>query len=167
MTSHSFKPLITKPTRITSTTATLIDHIWTNDLRLYNHFNSTITITDITDHLPCITSIKNEKYQTKGYKIVNKRIITDQARTNFVKEVELIKDALSFHAKNEIYENLNEKYECYFDHIKRLYEKTFPIKKVRIHSKNLSKPWMTEDIRIKLNKQNKLFSKKLKINKLI
>ena len=33
LTAASFKPLITKPTRISETNATLIDHIWTNDLK--------------------------------------------------------------------------------------------------------------------------------------
>ena len=55
LTAASFKPLITKPTRITDTNTTLIDHIWTNDLR-----NSSLNKSHIllTDHLPCITIVK-------------------------------------------------------------------------------------------------------------
>ena len=57
MYSHAFTPLITKPTRITSSTATLIDNIFTN--RACNSFHG-ILLTDISDHLPifCI-AIKN------------------------------------------------------------------------------------------------------------
>ena len=33
--SRSFVPLITRPTRITSNTATLIDNIFTNDMGIY------------------------------------------------------------------------------------------------------------------------------------
>ena len=42
-------------TRITSTSATLIDNIFTNN---YVDVNSSITITDISDHFPKVTSIK-------------------------------------------------------------------------------------------------------------
>merc|ERR1712013_764021 len=66
----SFKPLITKPTRITKTSATLIDHIWTNDLRQTSINKSHIIITDITDHLPCITVVKKSEFNIKGYKTV-------------------------------------------------------------------------------------------------
>ena len=50
MTSNSLYPLISKPTRITSSTATLIDNIFTNNLEL--KMNSGILYTDWSDHLP-------------------------------------------------------------------------------------------------------------------
>ena len=50
-----FFPLITRPTRITSNTATLIDNIFTNHLNNYSF--SGLLFTDISDHLPifCFT----------------------------------------------------------------------------------------------------------------
>ena len=50
--SHSFLPKIVKPTRITPTTATLIDNILTNN---HDDVNSFITI---TDHFPTVISTK-------------------------------------------------------------------------------------------------------------
>ena len=50
MTSNSLYPLISKPTRITSSTATLIDNIFTNNLEL--NMNSGILYTDLSDHPP-------------------------------------------------------------------------------------------------------------------
>ena len=50
MTSNSLYPLISKPTRITYSTATLIDNIFTNNLEL--NMNSGILYTDLSDHLP-------------------------------------------------------------------------------------------------------------------
>ena len=50
MTSNSLYPLISKPTRITSSTATLIDNIFTNNLDLT--MNGNILYTDWSDHLP-------------------------------------------------------------------------------------------------------------------
>ena len=50
MTSNSLYTLISKPTRITSSTATLIDNIFTNNLEL--NMNRGIFYTDLSDHLP-------------------------------------------------------------------------------------------------------------------
>ena len=44
-------PVMTKPTRITSHTATLIDHIYTNTV---NRMTSAIDTVDISDHLPVL-----------------------------------------------------------------------------------------------------------------
>ena len=54
------RPLITKPTRVTRTTATLIDNILTNDIDI--QYERGIIIDDLSDHLPifsmCVNSIK-------------------------------------------------------------------------------------------------------------
>ena len=52
--SFSYLPTIYKPTRITETTATLIDNILTNNEQIVQ---STIVVSDITDHMPTILSI--------------------------------------------------------------------------------------------------------------
>ena len=57
MFSRAFFPLISRPTRITSNTASLIDNIFTNDVT--NCAVSGLLFTDISDHLP-IFSISNE-----------------------------------------------------------------------------------------------------------
>jgi len=49
--SHSFYPVINKPTRITETTATLIDNILTNFDSTYK-LSPFIFCSDISDHLP-------------------------------------------------------------------------------------------------------------------
>ena len=49
MYSNMFFPLITRPTRIASYNATLIDNIFTNDLDNYSF--SSVFFTDISDHL--------------------------------------------------------------------------------------------------------------------
>ena len=60
MFSHSFLPLISQPTRITSDTATLIDNIFTNHLP-----HAAIIVffffTDISDHLPIFTLLSQAK----------------------------------------------------------------------------------------------------------
>ena len=58
--SNNISPIITKPTRITNYTATLIDHIYTNNT---NQMISGIVTVDISDHLPtfCIVDIPVQK----------------------------------------------------------------------------------------------------------
>jgi len=53
--ANGFLELISLPTRITHTSATLIDHIYTNDNK--NKFESFIITADISDHFPTCTII--------------------------------------------------------------------------------------------------------------
>ena len=50
---NNLLPLIMKPTRITKSTATLIDNIFVSD-KLCNNWKSYIATWPISDHLPCI-----------------------------------------------------------------------------------------------------------------
>ena len=54
-------PVITRPTHITHSTATLIDNIFLES-RLTGQMTSKILIDDISDHLPCVTIIGNWKH---------------------------------------------------------------------------------------------------------
>ena len=81
MYSNGFYPLISKPTRITSHSATLIDNIFSNDLD--NHKFSGILWSDISDHLP-IFQITNCSVKTKSKSSVyHKRLITTHSIENF------------------------------------------------------------------------------------
>ena len=62
--SNNISLIITKPTRITNYTATLTDHIYTNNT---NQMISGIATLDISDHLPtfCIVDIPLQKQKLK------------------------------------------------------------------------------------------------------
>ena len=70
--SHGLYPLINLPTRITSTSSTLIDNIFTNEIDV--DISSGILINDISDHLPIFSMIKYEskvgKSNNYNYKFV-------------------------------------------------------------------------------------------------
>ena len=57
-------PTITRPTRITQTTATLIDNIFVSG-KLHQVFDSCILLHDISDHLPSLTLLKQTKMLNK------------------------------------------------------------------------------------------------------
>lgn len=63
--SHDFFPCIDRPTRIKTnsfgkTSATLIDHIFTNDIT--KKLNSGILVTDLSDHFPIFTVSKGSRH---------------------------------------------------------------------------------------------------------
>ena len=69
MFSNSFIQLINKPTRVTHSTVTIIDNIFTNEYENDNKYMTGILTTDISDHYPifhitlCHNKPKEENYQ--------------------------------------------------------------------------------------------------------
>ena len=61
--SNAFYPIITKPTRITSHSATLIDHIYTNSSN--PDLTAGILTLDITDHLPVFCLLSDNNIRSK------------------------------------------------------------------------------------------------------
>ena len=59
-------PVITKPTQITHSTATLIDNIYLSKI-LTKDMQANLLIEDLSDHLPCIVSLNKGSriYKTK------------------------------------------------------------------------------------------------------
>ena len=80
--AHHFLPMILQPTRITPTTATLIDNTFTNYISCITE--SAILINYVSDHLPIVTWIdlkpaKNSNTET----FTLKRSISDEAILSF------------------------------------------------------------------------------------
>ena len=53
--SQGFYPLISLPTRLTDVTATLIDNIWTNNVRA--RMESGLVTVRVSDHLPVVAMV--------------------------------------------------------------------------------------------------------------
>ena len=67
-------PVITKPTRVSTTSATLIDNIFVSN-RLQHSINSAVIITDISDHFPCILTVNNfNQSKDKKTKITKRKL---------------------------------------------------------------------------------------------
>ena len=64
MVNSEMWPTITRPTRITQTSATLIDNIFINS-RLHRQFDSMLILDDISDHLPSLVLLKQTKIKNK------------------------------------------------------------------------------------------------------
>ena len=70
-------PTITRPTRITNHSATLIDNIYVS-IQLHRDFESTIVINDISDHLLVLTMLKQTKLLNKEPLTFTCRCLNDQ-----------------------------------------------------------------------------------------
>ena len=67
-------PTITRPTRVTQTSATLIDNVFISK-RLQNNYSSLILIDDVNDHFPSIVFLKNQKtFKKESIKIQTREI---------------------------------------------------------------------------------------------
>jgi endonuclease/exonuclease/phosphatase family metal-dependent hydrolase len=75
--TSSYFPLITKATRVTHHTTTLIDNIFTNNIEKIN--DSIIILSDLSDHLPIVhsynTNVFHNIIQQNSNSYMYKRII--------------------------------------------------------------------------------------------
>ncbi len=70
-----FLPIIVKPTRITNSTATLLDHIYTNSVTATGH--SGIIITDVADHFGTFYLVMSNKMNNQSRNKIKKRTFSD------------------------------------------------------------------------------------------
>lgn len=144
-------PKITRPSRITEHSATLIDNIFTNDIE--NGTVSGLLINDISDHLPIfiVTNVKNrnnESEKSEYYK-----------RMRSAENLKAFKADLKEQAWNNIYEttDINAAYEHFWKIFTSLYNKNCPLQKCTINYKNNMTPWITTGLRKACRKKNKLY----------
>jgi hypothetical protein len=147
--SNSLFPLISKPTRISKNSATLIDNIFTNDI---NNVNMTcgILCTDISDHFP-IFCIQTDKNENNTIEYITKRNFNNENINKFIHDL----NDTDWH---EVY-NINEAqaaFSYFYNKYCTLFNKNFPIKKIKKGYKN-RKPWLSESIKNAIIKKNKLY----------
>jgi len=157
---NNFIPAITIPTRITSSTSTLIDHIYAYPGKKRNNYNefelkSGNLLSDISDHLPnFIFILNNEKMKEKDRPMV--RIFSQTNYDEFKKLLESA-DWSSVYEEQEV----NIAYEKFHSIVTKAFNASFPFKKVS-KKRMKDKPWITSALRISSQVKNKLFKKWLK-----
>ena len=108
----SLIPCISKPTRITHKTATLIDNIMTSPTIQSNQIPF-ILVEDISDHMPILVRFKNQNKSMKGCKTIKSRKLDSKAITNIGKEItdmdwtRLLKDLNTNDSFNLFHNKLN------------------------------------------------------------
>ena len=64
LTSYGYVPCISKPTRVYKKSATIIDHIWTNNHEIISG-GSGVLMTDVTDHFAPLICYKGKREKPK------------------------------------------------------------------------------------------------------
>ena len=157
--SNMCMPCITKPSRITPSTATLIDNIFTNNLDQIEKNEKNINgqlLTDISDHL---LIFRIENYVNNSNNENTFTYARDMSKKNKIKFYE----EMSKLDLSKIYDDTDPQssYSCYQKMINTLFITSFPLKKI-IHNYKNKIAWLTEGMKISLTHKQKLYSKKLK-----
>ena len=154
-TSSGFIPTITRPTRITHTSCTLIDNIYTN-ITSDATIHSGILTYDISDHLPILTSIGHDKTCKAQPLKIQYRPIDDKAYFNISEHLENTEwTYLTNLQTNEVWESFQSK-------ITEAIELFAPIKTVKIPAKHIIRqPWMTSGILKSSHTLDKLYRKSI------
>ena len=150
--SYRFLPYITLPSRITSFSATCIDHIFVriaDKKRIASDdIASGLFFNDITDHLPCFISIKCGNYITKNNRPLT-RVFGDKNCKRFIE---------SMQAENwpALYSLDVDWYSNFISVIKHKFETCFPL--VRVSRKRLKdRPWITAGFKSSIKKSHRLY----------
>ena len=152
---HNFLPTLLLPTRITTTSATVIDHIYyyqghnsTKELRL----SSGNLFSDLSDHLPnfvLLTSVAN-RVNLKDRPLI--RLFTDSNKQKF-------RDCLSgIDWQNTLFNNelVNDCYNTFISVITKLYDNCFPLtRQSRRACKD--KKWVTKELKVSSRQKEKLY----------
>ena len=156
--SNGAHSIITKPTRVTASSATLIDHIITNDIA--HTVVPSVLLSDLSDHYPVSCTIKQFKTFNKS---LNNNVRYYRERKNFCPETfcnemksslsQLKSDSLPLHG-----ENFNATFDSFVETVSRIINKHAPIKRLSRKQKTLAKkPWITNGILTSIRKKNALF----------
>ena len=149
MSSNSFLPLITRPSRVTANSATLIDNIFTNHIDKSLQSSEGILVTDITDHYP-VFYINRQIATNESEIYIERRLYNERNKQTFL-------GALQEIDWGEIY-NITGTQSCFdifHGNLIALLNKCFP--KVRIKMKyNNRKPWLSDALRNSIKFKNKL-----------
>ena len=157
MLSHSFFPTIRNPTRITETSATLLDNIFTNCIR--NNFSAAVIYSDISDHLPVAVRIETGVPKNKLHNFYTSRSFDSVSLCNF--KVQLLNYPwndvdYSFSACTDPSEAFNLFYNVYKD----IFNKCFPkITTRRSYRMTPRHEWMTKGLIVSCNKKSKMYKK--------
>ena len=148
--SYHLIPSITKPTRVTKKSATLIDNIFSNDIGSNKKLYNGILFSDITDHYP-IFHIDYSCSVTTSDSLIKKRIYSPSNIANF-------SSALCNHNWDHVLEN-NDPQSAYSSFIKDytdMYNTHFPLKSYKIGYKT-RKTWLSEGMKNSIKTKNRLY----------
>ena len=158
--SYNVYPLITKPTRVTSSSATLIDHILSNDIDISSGHMQGILCTSMSDHF-AIFHIAGNVSTGKLTQPVSPKLTRDMRRKNVNKFLDEMHN-IDWHNLLRI-NDAQCAYSTFHKILSDVYNKCFPYQK---HDKPYynKKPWLTLALKESIKTKNKLYVNSTKGN---
>ena len=150
-------PCITRPTRITKSTATLIDNVLISK-NLQGKQDSQILITDISDHLPSIVTINGNILEKRQKIEIISRKVTD-------KTIERITNVLACRdwEKDLFDENVNSNFTLFHDRLLSTLNNIAPECKMKLTNKQSKRePWICQNLVKCSTKKCKYYKQALK-----
>ena len=150
-------PTITRPTRITKNSATLIDNIFVTE-ELHKNFDSLLIVDDMSDHFPVLALLKQKRLRDKDPLEFESRNLTDKKIIEIKQELQKIDWNGVLNS-----DNCDENFNTFHAAVQESMNKVAPIKKVKISGKRrFCEPWLTKGIEKSSHKKNKLYKETLK-----
>ena len=154
--SMGLHPLITRPTRITCQSKTLIDNIFTSDV--ISHIQSGLLLNDTSDHLPIFQITDFGINCTKNNSVYNKkRIVTDRNICEIISDLEKTEWDEMLNS-----DDVNVSYETFVNKLTDIYSKKCPVVTSMVNNKRPNTPWMTNGLKNACKKKNLLYKYFLK-----
>ena len=148
--SNMLFPLITRPTRVTANSATLIDNIFTNNFYGDNWSAQGVLVTDISDHYPVfhlsgqyVTYTADDYFIMRRYNARNKEEFCTALAHMDWQEVCNLSDT-------------QEAFNTFHNKLLQMHDKHFPKMKIKKGYSN-RKPWLSEALRNSIKFKNKLY----------
>ena len=136
MISNSFLPTICHPTRITETSATLIDNIFTNNIRF--KMDTAIVYSDVSDHLPVVVCVHLQMKKNNFCQEFTKRVYSvdliekfkqDLLAVNWSDECNSLKSA----------DDCNAMYNLFLERFSSIFNDHFPLRTFKLSKSDTTK----------------------------
>ena len=159
LTSHLFVPHIIHPTRITSTTKTIIDNIFSNAPNYQEGISGNLT-TRLSDHLAQFLIIPDQCNHTPAK---NHVYIYDIKNFDTEKFLEEIRELPFPNYKAHHWTDPNHAFAVFYTKIQDIINRYLKRRKITPKElKNKQKPWITKEVIKKIKKRDKLHKKYIK-----
>ena len=148
-------PTITKPTRITHTSTTLIDNIYVKSNKLNPVFSS-VLYSDISDHLPILTCFGEDTKKKRTPLVFKTKIMNDTVMSQITNEL----NSIDWTYLHEL--DTNAAYSSYTTKLNATINKFSVEKTIKIpYKKIIREPWMTLGLLKSCINRDKLYKKSI------
>ena len=149
---------ITKPTRVTNKSATLLDNIIIGG-KLQCNYTPYVIVEDMSDHYPCLVILHNVNLSKKDKVSITKRNITDDSIDTIKRKL----DSVDWMYLEDL--DVNEAFESFHEKLTNTIDEVCPQKEFRIRQDKLIRdPWITKGLQNSLRRQKHLYKEQLRSN---